>query len=206
MRTCVYVDGLNLYYGCLKGTPYKWLNIKTLTESILGPSNQIVKIKLFTTIVKPTPNNPNVHQRQTSYINALKHLLPEIEVYFGHFLEHPVTMFRKNPTPTERFVEVIKREEKGSDVNLAVHFLNDAWKNEYDCGIIISNDSDIAEAVKLVRSQTSKKIGIISPFPSVSKELKSHSHFQRKIRPSALASSQLPLAVPGTAITKPREW
>jgi hypothetical protein len=26
MRTWEYVDGFNLYYGAVKGTPYKWLN------------------------------------------------------------------------------------------------------------------------------------------------------------------------------------
>ena len=25
-RTFAYIDGYNLYYGLLKGTPYKWLN------------------------------------------------------------------------------------------------------------------------------------------------------------------------------------
>ena len=26
MRTIAYIDGFNLYYGLLKGTPYKWLD------------------------------------------------------------------------------------------------------------------------------------------------------------------------------------
>ncbi|HEX5010662.1 MAG TPA: hypothetical protein VFY71_09685 [Planctomycetota bacterium] len=26
-QTIVYVDGLNLYYGALKGTPHKWLDL-----------------------------------------------------------------------------------------------------------------------------------------------------------------------------------
>ena len=132
--------------------------------------------------------------------------IPEVEIYYGHFLEHTVNMPLANPNGKNRFVDVIKREEKGSDVNLAVHFLNDAWLNRYDCGVIISNDSDLAESVKLVRSQTTKKIGIISPFPRVSKELKQHSHFQRTIRKNVLASCQLPEKIPNTNITKPQQW
>ena len=27
MDTIVYIDGFNLYYRALKGTPYKWLNL-----------------------------------------------------------------------------------------------------------------------------------------------------------------------------------
>lgn len=206
MRTFVYVDGLNLYYGALKGTPYKWLNLKLLAEKVLGAQNKIQKIKLFTTVVKPTPSNPSVHLRQTSYLNALKHTLPELEIFYGHFLEHAVWMHRAQVVKGEKFVEVIKREEKGSDVNLAVHFLNDALLDRYDCGVIISNDSDIAEAVRLVRAETNKVIGVVSPFNRTSKELAKHSHFQRTLRSTALAASQLPENIQGTSISKPKEW
>jgi hypothetical protein len=37
MRTYVYIDAFNLYYGALKGTPYKWLDVKALFGSILKP-------------------------------------------------------------------------------------------------------------------------------------------------------------------------
>jgi 6-hydroxy-3-succinoylpyridine 3-monooxygenase len=38
LRTRVYVDGYNLYYGCLKGTPYKWLDLLKLFEQQILPS------------------------------------------------------------------------------------------------------------------------------------------------------------------------
>ncbi len=31
----VYVDGFNLYYGALKRTPYKWLDLGKLAEILL---------------------------------------------------------------------------------------------------------------------------------------------------------------------------
>ena len=34
-RTAVYVDGYNLYYGLLKGTPYKWLDPVRLVAELL---------------------------------------------------------------------------------------------------------------------------------------------------------------------------
>lgn len=37
-RIRVYVDGFNLYYGCLQGTPYRWLNVVAL-----GPGMGIVR-------------------------------------------------------------------------------------------------------------------------------------------------------------------
>lgn len=46
-RTAVYVDGFNLYYGSVKGTPYKWLDLGRLC-SLLLPGDQIVYLKYFT--------------------------------------------------------------------------------------------------------------------------------------------------------------
>ena len=39
MRTYVYIDGFNLYYGALKGTAHKWLDINALFRNILRPEN-----------------------------------------------------------------------------------------------------------------------------------------------------------------------
>jgi hypothetical protein len=48
-RTYVYIDGFNLYYGQVKKTPYKWLNLDSMCRSYLNASNNdILKIKYFT--------------------------------------------------------------------------------------------------------------------------------------------------------------
>ena len=33
-RTYVYINGFNLYYGSLKRTPYKWLDVGKLCQSM----------------------------------------------------------------------------------------------------------------------------------------------------------------------------
>lgn len=40
MRTNVYVDGFNLYYGAVRKTPYRWLNLDALFKLLL-PKNTI---------------------------------------------------------------------------------------------------------------------------------------------------------------------
>jgi 6-hydroxy-3-succinoylpyridine 3-monooxygenase len=35
LRTRIYVDGYNFYYGCLKKSAYKWLDLRMLIERIL---------------------------------------------------------------------------------------------------------------------------------------------------------------------------
>lgn len=112
------------------------------------------------------------------------------------------------PTKKNRAVKIIKTEEKGSDVNIAVHLLNDAWLDNYDCAIIVSNDSDLAEAMKIVKEHhPSKILGLIMPGKGhPSKELMKHADFVKKIRTGILKSSQLPNPIPKTNIYKPKDW
>jgi len=125
MRTIIYVDGFNLYYSALKRTPYKWLDLKAVFQKILAPHHDIVKIKYFTARVSGM-TDPKQPIRQQTYIRALAHCIPEFEAIYGHFLSHPVWAPLANSTSANKKVQIIKTEEKGSDVNLAVHLLHDA--------------------------------------------------------------------------------
>lgn len=44
----LYVDGFNLYYGALKRTPYKWLDLSRLGQTLL-PADTIVVDHVRTT-------------------------------------------------------------------------------------------------------------------------------------------------------------
>ena len=104
-------------------------------------------------------------------------------------------------------VEVFRTEEKGSDVNLAAHLVNDAHKDLIDCAIVVSNDSDLAEAARTVKDECGKMIGLLTPWRRrASKQLMRHSNFQRTIRRASLAKSQLPNPIPGTKIHKSLDW
>ena len=207
MRTFVYVDGFNLYYGALKGTPFKWLDLVSLLEKVLQPRHEILRVKYFTARVSGTPADQSKPQRQDVYLRALRAYRPEVEVYFGHFLSHAVRAPLVHPTGNRRTVEVVRTEEKGSDVNLAVHLLNDGWLGAYDCAVVVSNDSDIAEAMRLVRHHHDKRIGLVTPGTGRrSRQLMAHADFARHVRPNALQRSQLPDPLPGTGIRKPAKW
>jgi len=206
MRTYVYIDGFNLYYRALKGTPYKWLDLKTLFTYLLNPQNEIQAIKYFTALVsgKIDPKQP---LRQKTYLRAIQKSIPELSIHYGHFLSHTISAPLANPTSKRKFVDIIKTEEKGSDVNLAVHLLNDSWLDKYDCAVIVSNDSDLAESLKFVKEQHGKVLGLITPSRGhPSKELIKHAHFVKRIREGVLAKSQLPDPIPGTSIHKPKGW
>ena len=151
MKIHSYIDGFNLYYGALKGTPYKWLDLWKFCE------------------------------RQRIYLAALRNHIPGIDIVYGQFRAHAAAMklltpggaleqreltrkgnqiarinsrifdampgWQTDPGPT---VHVIKIEEKGSDVNLATRLVHDAHRDAYEGALVVSNDSDLNEALRIV--------------------------------------------------------
>jgi hypothetical protein len=111
----------------VKGTPLKWLNFKSLFSKILKPQHTITSIEYFTALVSGTPQDSDKIIRQKIFLRALSAHIPEFEIFYGMFLSHEVTAPLARPANDTRFVRVIKTEEKGSDVSLAVQLLNDAW-------------------------------------------------------------------------------
>ncbi len=71
MRAYVYVDGLNLYYGALRNTPYKWLNLREMCRFLL-PADRIEKINYFTAIVNARPHEPDAPTRQQIYESVVR--------------------------------------------------------------------------------------------------------------------------------------
>jgi hypothetical protein len=92
MRTAIYIDGFNFYYGAVKGTPYKWLDLKVLCQRILKPQHQIISIVYCTALVRPKPHDLNAPLRQATYFKALSLYIPEIKIIEGHFLENKTQM------------------------------------------------------------------------------------------------------------------
>ena len=72
-----------------------------------------------------------------------------------------------NPDPGgPATVEVLRTEEKGTDVNLATFLMVDCCDGDFDEAVVISNDSDLATPVEIVRQRFNKRIGVISPHPA----------------------------------------
>lgn len=206
-RTAVYVDGFNLFYGSLKKTSNKWLDIDALCRAYLK-TNDIVFIKYFTALVGARPNDPQQTVRQQTYLRALA-TIPHLEVIHGHYLSHTVKARLAKPLPgVGAYVDIIKTEEKGSDVNLATHLLHDAHLNKYDIAVVISNDSDLLAPIKIVRNDIGKQVGVLNPQKNPSRVLLANTDFFKAIRAGALASCQFPniLSDSHGVIQKPPVW
>ncbi|MCP5100885.1 MAG: NYN domain-containing protein [Chloroflexi bacterium] len=200
----IYVDGFNLYYGALKNTPYRWLDIAKLCRVML-PRDTINQIKYFTALVNPRPKDPDQLTRQQTYLRALQ-TIPNLEIIYGHFLTHEIMM--PLAPPNQGYARVIKTEEKGSDVNLALHLLSDGYKNAYDVAIVVSNDSDLLMPIQFVKQELGKKIGILNPQKHPSKVLIANADFVKNIRKGVLSKSLFPKRLTDSRGTfkKPSFW
>lgn len=110
----------------------------------------------------------------------------------------------------ECHVEVHDTEEKGSDVNLASHLLMDAFADTYDVALVMSQDTDLLEPMRMAREELGKTI-ILSWFDS-SNPGKAHRYVANSIRhisTSMVSRSQFPNPVIGRGGAKlytPKEW
>lgn len=206
-KTYVYIDGFNLYYGALKGTPYRWLDLAELCRLMLPP-NDVQRINYYTARVGARIGDPDQPIRQQTYLRALG-TLPTVRVHFGHYLSHPVWMPLESPSPNgPRFARVIRTEEKGSDVNIATHLVSDAYEDAFDVAVLITNDSDLLEPVNLVRNRLGKRVGVLNPQKHPAVALTKVATFIKTIRSGVLRVSQFPdeLVDARGPFSKPAGW
>lgn len=217
MKLNVYVDAFNLYYGVLKGTPYKWLNLRRYCE-LQFPNDSIHRIRYFTARVQSRANNPDQDARQDIYLRALQ-TVPNLELHFGHYLSSTVSMPLAFPLPrSPRMVQVLKSEEKGSDVNIAVHMILDAVDADCEGMILLSDDSDLAEPVNIITSRFKLPVTTVHPIrpPMAGSKPRYPSGSLRKVATRSitvtqrhLKASQFPSVFMdnnGNSISKPPSW
>jgi hypothetical protein len=198
MRAYVYVDGFNLYYRALKGTAFKWLNLSLLATRVLDSADTVAKVRYFTARVSARSGDPDAPRRQQILFNALK-TVPNLEFHYGRFLP------KKKMRPlvsNGRFVEIHDTEEKGSDVNLATHLINDGWHKRYD--------TDLIELIRIVAKELRLSVGVVwLDGGRPNSQLAAAATFVRHISPADLSASQFPAPIilsDGAELHKPTGW
>ena len=225
----IYVDGYNLYFGRLKHTPYKWLDIHSLFGGPMlrenAPDAQVSQIKYFTADVKTkfASRRHIANASQERYHRALlERHSTGIEIIKGYYsIEgRPLPRYKQPPDKTDR-VKVWTLEEKQTDVNIALHVYRDTVvKKACQLAVIVSNDTDLEPALKMIRddADTNIQIGIILPVRPADKEtvrrppntrLSRLANWTRHhILDHELEAAQLPTIIPTRrkAIRKPEYW
>ena len=209
LLTNIYIDGFNLYHRALKGTEFRWLDLRKLAETLF-PGDVIQLICYFTALVNPRPGNPNQLRRQLVYLRAL-HTLPGFEAHFGTFRPRIKTRPLARPVPgLPRYVEILDSEEKGSDVNLAMRLLVDGFAGAYEQAVVVTNDSDLAGPIKHVRDELGLRVIVVNPDHrnKSNQTLENAATYVKRLWKSHLRRSQFPPTLRDAqgVITKPAAW
>ena len=204
-RTIVYVDGFNLYYGAVRNTPNKWLDLSKYFH-LVRPHDDIHLIRYFTSLVTG-PTRPN----QEVFLKALA-TRADIEITLGKFMSKDVEcnlIVCSHPGPRL----FTTHEEKRTDVNIAVHMIDDAYQNRCDRLILVSGDSDLVPGIQFVRRRfPNKQVFVYVPAlnrPNSAYELRSVAHQSRELPLQLMPRAQFPATISdgaGGVITKPASW
>lgn len=228
---------MNLFYGALKGTPDKWLDLRALAQ-LLVPEDEIKVVHYFTARVRSRPGQDDAAQLQSVYLRAVRYaggvtihersivhrsrrkslddgaaargelFTPSFRPRFVFDLMWRDSIRRRGERRTGMAIVVVE-EEKRTDVNIAVRIVEDAARGLVDKVLLISNDSDLSEAVLAAR-RFGVPVGIVNPHRTrTSRQLVSVSSFEIVLRRSALARCQFPETVrgpDGKSVTRPGQW
>ncbi|MFC1933646.1 NYN domain-containing protein [Chloroflexota bacterium] len=217
MSTNVYIDGLNLYYGALYNTPFKWLDIGALCSTLL-PGRSINRIRYFTARVISLPHDQNAPTRQDIYLRALR-TIPNLTIHdesrfaarVSLYPQYPLAYINNQLNKPPNRVQVQKLEEKRSDVNLASWLLDDFFSKDFDDAVVISNDSDLTTPIEIITTKYSKNVGVINPHHKrkPSRDLRNAATFSMQtINRKVLANCQFPPTLTDISgiFTKPPSW
>lgn len=168
---------------------WRWLDLRALAERTVRASSGwdspvLENVVYCTARIK---NNPPSQQEQDVYLRALRASGSVDLIEYGNYVtrlaraplavasgkkkkvklytpDWPIVV--KNANGDEEpdanfFAQVARREEKGSDVNVASHLLVDVLGGKVDAAVVISNDSDLKFPLNHVRGLV--PLGLVNP-------------------------------------------
>lgn len=232
MRVIAYIDGFNFYYACFTHQQYaedgarqtrdplfdrlqraKWVDLRALIERCF-PDDEIVAVNYFSARVGATPDDPNKAGRQHAYLRALA--ATGTDVHLSQFKKRtkPARLRTRvpcqaNPICIPELVYVTLREEKGSDVFLASSLVRDAFQGNFDRAVVVSNDSDLAPAVRIAVEEAGKDVAVLSPYRRLSRTLAAAASSIQPLDRELILACQLPDEIPlrgGKVLRKPLGW
>ncbi len=218
MRTIVYIDGYNLYYGLLRKSKLKWLDIVTLFEKhVLDKLAEVIEVRYYTApVLGRMSDDIESPRRQRQYLQALRKIHPKkLVIVEGKILATKPHQRLVNSIPEAPHLETVQVydfNEKKTDVNIASDLITGAWTKAYDQAVICSNDSDLEGALSAVKAHhPGLRIGLVAPIASVdhrhiSNDLAKNSDWKKILSIVHIESAQLPNSIPNSNLRKPASW
>ena len=199
-RTIFFIDGLNVYHAIKNSrfNQYKWLDYWELAKKFIDQKDGLKGVLYFTAYSVWDNEKIKRHKRL-----VLANRDRGVDVIFGRFRR--VT---KNCRQCRKKYQTF--EEKRTDVNIAIHLLTNAYKDNYDKAVLISGDSDIIPAVQAVKQAfPEKEISLVIPVGGKAHELAQVIGSSVRMKEVHLRTSQLPNTVTlknGVVLQRPGEW
>ena len=189
-RATFYIDGFNLYHAidALRAPHLKWLSLQDLSSLLIpGKSQALEHVVYFSAYATHRPGSMVRHR---AYVSALE--ATGVECVMGRFKRNHVRC-RSCRNQWDRY------EEKETDVHIAVRIVDDAYSDSFDVCYLISGDTDLVPAIKILRHKFPEKafVTISTPGRPHSAEILKHATGKLKLKRSHIERSLLP----GTVIT-----
>lgn len=155
MRVSAFIDGFNLYHAVdATGKHHlKWLDLRALCEVFAPrPDYDLRTVYYFSAYATW---RPEAYARHRSFIRALIAL--GVTPILGQFKEKDRRCRHCGNAWKDH-------EEKETDVDIALYLIRDAFEDLYDRALVVSGDSDLAPALRMVREKfPAKEIRVIAP-------------------------------------------
>ena len=218
MRTIAYIDGYNLYYGLLRKSQYKWLDVYALfRDQALNQSSDLVEVRYYTApMLGKMSDDLESPIRQRRYLQALRKMHPiGLTLIEGRIVASTPFQRLIRPIPEAphlQKVQVLDFNEKKTDVNIASDMINGAWLKTYDQAVLRSNDSDLEGALRSIKEHHPHiRIGLVAPISGddprkISSDLARFSDWKKILSTTHLSRSQLPDRIPSSHLAKPTAW
>lgn len=207
-RTVFLVDGFNLYHSVVdiardcKGLNVRWLNICSLCKSylhLIGKGATIEAIYYFSALAYHL-NDPDVIARHETYIKCLRET----------GVRDKLSRFKPKTIGCSHGGKIIRHEEKETDVAISSKLFEVLFKDECDCVVLMTGDTDLAPAAKTAKHLFHNKHIIFAfPYRRKNEELAQIAPGSFKIHKRKYIQHQFPdpfTLSDGTIIPKPSSW
>lgn len=198
MKTAFLIDGFNFYHSIKPlSDRLLWFDYKAYCRHFMRSTDTLHSISYFTALAFWRTEAVTRHQ---VFIQACAVL--GIDVVLGKFKE-------KNSMCPHCRRNILRHEEKATDVNLALHAYRLAAQGAEQV-VLVTGDTDLIPAIRMIKSDfPDTKVGIIFPYRRDNRELEKEADFHHKTRKEILPSFRLPERLQkanGKFLTCPPKW
>jgi len=178
---------------------YKWLSFRKLAQFYLPDSNhKVAEVVFFTTVVTWDLDKAARHRLLIKAVES-----EGVRVVEG--------VFKKRDAKCKKCGKNYKtKQEKRTDVNIAVEMLKLAHLGKYQRAIVLSADTDLIPAFDAVRElHAGTKVSVVIPIGKTSKDMRKAADSIFQMTELQLSQSLLPDPIKlsdGTLLSRPATW